>query len=132
MLDLEDLIYEVAEHKRDGDFHDLCLRMKDREVFVPIFSSSLPKDARPGHIIKTDSSHCIRMRTAVAPNGQGMVAAATQQESPLLKEGYIGMSWIGLLEMAFKVQPPLYGILLQGHRSWVAFDLERVRRILQF
>lgn len=130
-VDLEDLIYEVAEHQRDSDFHELYRRMRSREVFVPVEPSSLPRDAKPGQTIVTDSSASIRMRTVPAPNGQGMVPGATRQESPILKDGYVSMSWIGLLEMSLKVQPPLHGVLLQGQRSWVAFDLARVRYVLQ-
>jgi len=130
-IDLEDLIYEVAEHQRDKDFHELYRRMNGREVFVPVVSSSLPQDAKPGQTITTDSSVSIQMRSVPAPNGQGMVPCATQHESPILKDGYVGMSWVGLLKMSLKANPPLYGVLLQGQRSWVALDLARVRYVLQ-
>ena len=131
-IDLEDLIYEVAEHQRDKDFRELYVRLKGREVFVPVVSSSLPLDAQPGQVITTNSSVSIQMRSVPAPNGQGMlVPCATRQDSPMLKGGYVGMRWIGLLEMSLKENPLLYGVLLQGQRSWVGFDLARVRYVLQ-
>jgi hypothetical protein len=130
-VDLEDLIYEVAEHQRDKDFHTLYQRMNGREVFVAVVPSSLPQDVKPGQAITTDSSVSIQMRSVPAPNGQGMVPCATREDSSILKGGYVGMSWIGLLEMALKVDPPLYGALLQGQRSWVALDLARVRYVLR-
>jgi len=131
LVDLEDLIYEVAEHQRDKDFHELYRRLMDREVFVPVDPSSLPPEAKSGQTIITDASASIRMRTVPAPNGQGLVPGATRQDSPILKGGYVGMSWVGLLEMSLKVNPPLYGVLLQGQRSWVALDLARVRYVLK-
>ena len=131
-VDLEDLIYEVAEYQRDKDFHELYSRMKGRGVFVPVVPSSLPSDAKPGQTITTNSSVSIQMRSMPAPNGQGTLApCATREDSPILQGGYAGMTWIGLLKMSLKVEPPLYGVLLQGRRSWVGFDLARVRYILQ-
>lgn len=131
-VDLEDLIYEVAEHQRDSDFHELYSRMKGREVFVPVVPSSLPLDAKPGQTFTTSSSVSIQIRSGPAPNGQGsLVLCATRQDSPILEGAYVGMTWIGLLEMSLEVDPPAWGVLLQGHRSWVAFDLACVREVLQ-
>ena len=130
-LDLEDLIYNVAEFQRDEDFQELYRRMKNGEVFVPVVQSSLPPDARPGQRIITDSSNSIRMHSMRAPDGQLLIPCATRQDSSILKGGYVGMRWEGFLEMSLKVDPPPYGVLLQGQRSWIAFDLARVRRVLQ-
>ncbi|RTQ36704.1 hypothetical protein EJP69_02890 [Variovorax gossypii] len=130
-LNLEELIYNVAEFQRDEDFQDLYRRMENSEVFVPVVQSSLPLDVKPGQRITTDSSVSIRMHTVRAPDGQSLIPCATQQDSPILKSGYVGMRWVGFLEMSLKVDPPPYGVLLQGQRSWVAFDLARVRHILK-
>jgi hypothetical protein len=129
-IDLEDLIYEVAEHRRDEDFHELYRQMRDREVFVPVDLSSLPVDVKPGQTIVTDSTMAIRMKMGDAPNGQGLALSCTKVDSPMVKDGYVGMKWLGILEMSLKVNPPLYGVVLQGERSWVALDLERIRYVL--
>jgi hypothetical protein len=130
-LNLEDLIYNVAEFPRDEEFQELYRRMENGEVLVPVVQSSLPPDAKPGQSIITDSSISIRMHKVRAPDGQSLIPCATQQDSPILKGGYVGMRWVGFLEMSLKVDPPPYGVLLQGHRSWIAFDLARVRHVLQ-
>jgi hypothetical protein len=131
-LDLEDLIYEIAEHQRYDDFQELFRRMMGREVFVPVVRSTVPAEAKPDQSITTDNTHSIQMRSVASPNGRGMlVPCATRQDVSILNDGYVGMTWEGILEMALKVGPPPYGVLIQGHRSWVAIDPDRVRHLLR-
>jgi len=129
-VELEDLIYEIAEHQRDGDFQALYREMRHREVFVPIVAASLPAGSQPGQVITTSATSQIRMRTVSGPKGTQLVPCATRQDSELLKDGYVGMPWRGFLEMVLKTDPGLHGALLQGSRSWIAFDRQRVRHVL--
>ena len=47
----------------------------------------------------------------------------------LLKDAYAGMPWHGLLERVLKVDASFYGALLQGRRSWIAFDRQRAQHM---
>ncbi|HEX7640566.1 MAG TPA: hypothetical protein VF457_19390 [Burkholderiaceae bacterium] len=129
-VDLEDLIYEIAEHQRDVDFKTLYREMNKREVFVPIVRASLPPGAQPGESITSSASAPIQIRFVSGPNGAPLVPCATQRDVSLLKDGYAGMPWDGFLEMVLKVDPSFYGALLQGRRSWIVFDRQRVQHIL--
>jgi hypothetical protein len=129
-VELEDLIYEIAEHQRDADYKTLYREMQGREVFVPIVRASLPSDARAGQAIKSSAAAPIQMRFVSGPNGAPLVTCATHPDVGLLKDGYAGMPWRGFLEMVLKVDATFYGALLQGRRSWIVFDRQRVLHML--
>lgn len=128
---LEDLIYDIAEHMRDADFLELYERMRNREVFVPLVQSSLPANVRAGQTVTSATEHPLVMRTISGPNGQVLIPCATLQSAQVLREGYAGMRWEAFLEMMLKSGTEIFGVLLQGQRSWVAFDRQRVRHILE-
>ena len=127
---LEDLIYEIAEHQRDADYRTLYREMQEREVFVPIVRASIPSGAQPGQAITSSAAAPIQMCFVSGPNGAPLVPCATHKDVSLLKDGYAGMPWRGFLEMVLKVDATFYGALLQGRRSWIAFDRQRVQHML--
>jgi hypothetical protein len=128
--DVEDLIYEIAEHRRESDFQALYLQMRKREVFVPIVKSSLPPGVAPGQTVTSTAEHPLSMRTVSAPDGSALIPCATRPDAQLLRDGYAGMPWESFLEMVLKSGVEIYGALLQGQGSWIAFDRQRVRQIL--
>ncbi len=129
-VELEDLIFEIAEHQRDVDYKTLYREMQGREVFVPIVRASLPSGAQPGQSITSSAAAPIQMRFVSGPNGVPLVPCATHQDVSLLKDGYAGMPWRGFLEMVLKVDASFYGALLQGRRSWIVFDRQHVQHML--
>lgn len=128
--DLEQLIFDVAEHQSDKDFHLLYKLMVNRTVFVPAETSTIPASAVPGEKYLTKRGDRISMRYVAGPNNLLFVPAATQEILPILKDGYLGMEWFDYLNMVLKLDESFYGALLQGKTSWVAFDRERIRYIL--
>jgi len=128
--DLEQLIFDVAEHQSDKDFHLLYKVMANRHVFVPADTNTIPADAAPGEKYTTKFGDRVSMRYVTGPNNLLLVPAATQESAPILKDGYLGMDWFDFLRMVLKLDQTFYGALLQGKTSWVAFDRERIRYIL--
>jgi len=128
--DLEQIIYDIAENKIDRDFHILYERMSNRHVFVPVDPTTVPVEATEGKKYVTTSTDRLRMRTVIGPNNLVLVPCATNEESMLLKDGYLGMDWFDFLEMFMKLDTSFYGVVLQGKTSWVVFDRDRTKYIL--
>lgn len=127
--DIEHLIYDIAEHQRDADFHLLYKLMVGREVFVAINEASLPASIEIGVPYTTQASDRIEMNTASIPNHGAWSSAATLASHPALGGSYVGMQWFEFLAMTQKVQK-LRGAVLQGKTSWIAFDKERIAYVL--
>ena len=127
--DLEQIIFDIAEHKRNEDFHLLHLLMKSREVFVPVDTGSVPPSAHPGVPYMTRPGDNVRIRTVELPHNGLWVPAATKPTNRMLSKGYVGMPWLGCLAMATKIENAR-GIYLQGETSWVALDKQRITHVL--
>lgn len=129
-VDLEQVIYDVAEHQREEDFELLFRLMADRDVYVPADPSTFPDDAVPGEPYTVEGSDRLQLRYVTGPDDLLMVACATEQEAAMLHDGFVGMEWRDFLRMVLKVDDSFYGALLQGRTSWVALDRDRIRYIL--
>ena len=127
--DLERVIFDIAEHKRDEDFQLLYRLMKDREVFIPIDAGSVPAAAQPGVPYVTGAQDRLLFRTVELPGNGMWAAAATKPTSRILAKGYVGMSWPGFLDISLKIQD-IRGVYLQGETSWVALDKKSIAYVL--
>ena len=128
--DLEQLIYDVAEYQRDADFQLLYKMMRNRVVFVPADSKSLPKDAQPGIRYVTTQKDSMRCYTVLGPQNQVLVVCATRHDVAIIDDGYVEMDWRDFLAMTLKLDGSVYGALLQGKTSWVGLDRELISHIL--
>jgi hypothetical protein len=127
--DVEQLIFDIAEYKRDEDFHLLYELMIGREVFIGIDPASLPGSLQPGIPYTTQVADQLKMKFITIPDHGDWSSAATSASHSALVAGYAGMQWFAFLEMTLNV-PQLQGAVLQGQSSWIAFDKERIRYIL--
>jgi hypothetical protein len=127
--DLEQLLFNLAEHKKEEDYQLLFQLMAAAEVFVPADLKSMPANAKPGQPYKTQPGDNVAVKTVQVPGLGSCVAGSTTQSSPLVAGGYVGMTWLGLLEMALKIEA-CRGVLLQGQTSWIALDRQRVEYAL--
>lgn len=128
--DLEQLIFDIAEHQRDQDFELLYLKLRRRELHVPVDASSLPAHIPPGQAYQTSSNDRIVMRSSSLPDGRPIAMAATHLEATMLASGHVGMQWEDFLEMVLKLPPEFFGFVLQGRTSWIVFDRQRTAYIL--
>jgi hypothetical protein len=127
--DIEQVIFDIAEHQRDTDFHLLYKLMRNKEVFVGINKASIPSGARPGAPYVTKESDQLEMKSVIIPNNGSWSSAATLSSHPTLSGSYAGMQWFDFLEMTLKVTE-LRGAVLQGKTSWIAFDKKRIAYVL--
>ena len=127
--DTEQLIFDIAEHNRGSDFDLLYVRMRDESVFMPVDCSTIPQRAIPGERFTLSTGDQLMAGTVALPPLGDCVTAATNVTSPVLSEGFVEIEWREFLVVAQRA-PEIAGALLQGVHSWVAFDMDRIRHIL--
>ena len=128
--DLEKIIFDIAEYQKDEDFHLLYRLLRNREVFIPIDPSTLPRSAIPGDRILLSASDQVHISYVKGPNDLLFVPACTTIHASILQRGYAGIQWIDFLKMTLKMESTMFGALLQGESSWVAFDMKKISYIL--
>jgi hypothetical protein len=128
-IDLEQLIYDIAEFQRDTDFQRLYSDMVKREVFLPVVPGTLPPSMPSGIRYVTGPDDQIPIRIATAPDKRPLVMVATQSTHPSLRQSYVGIQWVDVMQLSLKLENN-FGILLQGKTSWVTFDEQRIRHVL--
>ncbi|PTY35802.1 hypothetical protein BGP77_00270 [Saccharospirillum sp. MSK14-1] len=128
--DIEELIFDIAEHNKEEDHHRLYDLLSGRELFLPVVPESLPANYVPGSKVIVNSSMRIRVRNVQGPNGEVFIPGSTQEDCPMIQDGYIGMGWFEYLKMALRT-PSVSGVLIQGEKSWVGLDKLRIQYILQ-
>jgi len=132
-IDIEQLIYDIAEHARDEDFTQLYQSLLSKELFIPVEKESLgriPQHLKPGETLQTDGDDGIKIRNVEGPRGEPFVPIATTESAPILAEAHLGIYWLDALAMVLKVEEPA-GILLQGKNSWVCFYKPQIENILK-
>ena len=127
--DLEQVIFDFAECKKDDDLQLLCRLMLKREVYVPIDTNTVPVAARPGVPYVTGAGDKLFFRAVEIPGNGLWAPAATKPTHRLLSQGYAGMPWLGFLDMTRKIES-MRGVYLQGETSWVAMDKEKIAHVL--
>lgn len=128
--DLEQVIYEIAEFRKEQDYLAFFKLIEEREIYFPVAPESLPSGFQSGQKIVTDASMQIRIKTVIGPSGGVFVPASTTETSKMVEGGYCGINWFSFLEMALKIEGAA-GILIQGQKSWLAFDRERIKYLLE-
>lgn len=127
--DLEQVIYDVAEHHREEDRELVYRLMTDREVYLPVVPGTLPAAAVPGVPYVTSATDQLGISLVELPGNGRWAPAMTLRTHPLLVGTCIGMPWQGLLKMVQRL-PDARGVVLQGQRSWMVLDQERVAYLL--
>ncbi len=129
--DLEQVIFDIAEHKRDADLELFYRLMSTREVYLPVDKASLPTAAEPGVPYTTRDTDQVLIKSVSIPNNGEWVSAATQTSHPLLAGGYIGMPWLEFLKIAQQMVGAR-GALIQGKTSYIALDKEHIAYVLGY
>ncbi|MCB0352222.1 MAG: hypothetical protein KDD64_01820 [Bdellovibrionales bacterium] len=130
--DLEQTIFEIAEHQRDEDYYSLYSLLRERTVYLPIDGDSLSPSAKTGERHATTANEGLNARLVqIDQCEEPFLLATTNSENQSLKDAYVEIEWIEFLKMASQL-PDLGGIMLQGEKSWVAFDSARVSFILEW
>jgi len=131
--DLEQVIFDIAEHNREADFHLFYRLMLTREVYLPINKASLPTAAEPGvpYVLQeADNYEDVMVTTVSIANNGSWIPAFTQPAHPILADGCMKMTWLGFLKMAQNTT--LQGAFIQGEKSWLALRKEHIPGVLGY
>ncbi len=124
--DIEALLNDLSEDNSIENYRKLYETLADRKVYMPLNENSLPTNTT----ITVNKSDQAKAKTVLFFNNKPCLVVTTSDNSPVIEEYYAIIYWIEALEMVLRIDE-LYGILIQGNTSWVAFDIERIIYILQ-
>jgi len=131
--DIEQLIYDIAEHARDQDFTQLYQSLAGRELFIPIEKDSLsaiPQHIKPGEPFQVEGDASIQLRNVEGPRGEAFVPVVTTENAPIVKGSSFGIYWPDALKMVLKIEG-VAGLLLKGENSSIYFYKPQIENILK-
>ena len=127
--DIDRLIFEVAEHKREEDYQALFLAIKGKTFHCPVDPASAAAIPR-GAAYVTQAHDALRIPCLASINGLKLVPLFTSANDKRLSAGRFAIEGLEALVMAFKTAG-VDGVLFQNNRdSWVGVDKERIKRVL--
>ena len=130
-IDLEKLIYNIAEYKREDDYLLLLRALIGRDLYLPIEGESVARGSLEGEKITVDSTMDFKIRATKGPEGRLLVPASTTKNHLILKGHYAALEWIELLKMTMKIEKA-EGVLVQGVTSLVVVVRSHIPIVLKF
>jgi len=128
--DLDQVIFDIAEHQRPGDHERLFRLLRGRELYVRVLASSIPSSGQT-HVVGTND--VILVEQARLPNGLRCAAFFVHKSDARLGLHFVAMTSAEAFRMVER-SPDLDALLIQNARqSWVAFlraELPRIREKL--
>ena len=116
--DIDQLIFDIAEHKRPRDHKRLFQLLQGRELFTSVASSNIPFE--DGKSITVKAGDVINLKTAKLPNGMVGIVFFIHRGDSRLGEPYAGFAVRDALDMVIKTNADAMLIQNEGD-SWVAF-----------
>jgi len=127
--DIEQVIDDVAENHNKVDYKHLYQLLKNKEIFIPVVYSSIPKHKKPGDKYTPDKiKELTLLKSFLGPKNQPLIPAATKNNCAILRSSYVTMDWIDFIVMVQKTED-VEGTLLEGENSWVKLDKQRITHI---
>ena len=125
--DIDQVIFDIAEHQRPRDHERLFQLLQGRELFTPVASSNVPFEDGASITVKPGDE--INLKTATLPNGMVCIVFYIHRSDPRLGTPYAGFTVRDAFDMVIKTNAD--AVLIQnGRDSWVAFprgDLPAIR-----
>ena len=132
--DIEQLLFNIAEHARDEDYHQLYQGLISKELFIPIVQDSslrsISEPSQSGDTFDPNDGSTLQIRNAEGPRKEPLVPLATKATLPIVATARVGMYWLDALAMVLK-NAEVDGILLQGENSWICFYKPQIENILE-
>ena len=126
--DVDQVIFDIAEHGRAADHDRLFALLRDRELFSMVVGSSVP--FRDGEKRTVAAGDQISLVAATLPNGLQCAAFFVDRNDSRLGDRYVGMTLVEAIRMVQRT-PDLGGLLIQNSKqSWVGFPRDALPGIL--
>ncbi|MFV2059434.1 MAG: hypothetical protein ACC653_02050 [Gammaproteobacteria bacterium] len=127
---IETVMADIAEQHKECDYQQLFFLLKEQEIFIPITSALLPTGTKIGDIYEPESMDEIKIFRILGSEDEVLIPAALNITCPILKDGYMRMSWIDFLTMIFN-KDDIQGATLECEVSWVKLGKNRINTILK-
>jgi len=128
-VDIDQLIFDIAEHKRAKDYEAFCKLLEGRVFFCQIDPASTPEIPR-GVPYRTQGDNGLKATGLATINGLTLVPLYTFQGDARLKNSYIEIEGIEALRMAER-GTGIDGLLFQNSRdSWVVLNIKQIKSLL--
>jgi hypothetical protein len=128
MVDIDQLIFNIAEHKRDKDYESFFKLIKGHSFFCLVDPASMVGIAK-GSSYRVQATDAIRIQSANI-NGLKLIALFTSQSDKRLAKGFFEIEGLEALRMATRATG-IFGVLFQNKdSSWVGLNLEKINWIL--
>jgi len=126
-IDIDSLIYDIAEYKKESDNQELYKIMIDYEFHFPISVESTEQIAH-GSSITTNENTKISMPRHKLPNGMNMIGVYTRTSE--MKSEFAGITGKEALEMVLKCEDVEGLMVINKNDSWMGITKEGVKNIL--
>jgi hypothetical protein len=128
-IDIDQLIFDLAEHKRAKDYETFCKLLKGRAFFCqvdPPSTTGLPSGL-PYQIQRRDA---IKLPGLAKIKGLALLPLYTFDGDQRLKNSYVKIEGLEALRMAVKATG-IDGLLFQNrHDSWIVLNREQIKQLL--
>jgi hypothetical protein len=128
-VDIDRLIFDIAEYKRTADYETFYTLIGGRVFFVrvdPASTKGIPQGV-PHKIKATDS---LRLTGLAKIQGLTLLPLFTSAEDKRLQGSYAEIEGLEALRMALKTSG-IDGVLFQNkEQSWVALKMDEIRHVL--
>jgi len=128
-VDIDRLIFDIAQHKRTEDYEAFCEVIVGRVFFLqidPASTSGMPRGV-PCRIKSTDR---VRLTPLAKMQGLTLLPLYTSQEDKRLNDSYAEIEGLEAMRMVVK-GIGVDGLLFQNQgQSWVVLKMDKIRWVL--
>jgi hypothetical protein len=127
-VDIDRLIFELAEYERSADFEVFCDLIAGREFYLRVDPASMKRLPR-GVTYQTKSTDSVKVSTATI-EGLTLVGLFTTCDDKRLRGSYVGIEGLEGLRMVMKCTGA-DGVLFQNKEdSWVVLTTDAIKQVL--
>ena len=127
--DIDQLIFDIAEHKRTKDYEAFCKLLEGRVFFCqvdPASTTGMPK----GVPYRAQANDAIKLPGLAKIKGLTLLPLYTSPSDQRLKNSYLEIEGLEALRMAVRGKG-IDGLLFQNRRnSWVVLNMEQIKSVL--
>ena len=128
-VDIDRLIFDIAEHKRTRGYEAFCELISGRVFFLrvdPFSINGMPRGA-PYRIKSTDS---MKLTGIANVQGRTLLPLYTSSDDKRLKDSYVEIEGLEALRMALNCAG-IDGLLFQNKgESWLVLQMDQIRQVL--
>jgi hypothetical protein len=126
-VDIDKLVYEIAEYKREKDYELFLKEILNRELYFSIVQA---EKVRNTSVNSKMTERNLSVPSTTMFNELKMIVMHTSKDDERLSNPYAGINGLKGLEMVLKM-PKVDGLVIQNKESsWVGLRKEKIENLL--